>query len=132
MTDYFVIIPPECNVKELYRGLFLPVSDDSRKIFVRIIFKPRLSFFGVITATLIIYREEPYRIDRSKLFDKASIPCLWISFNVFASMCVHLHKPFNGIFNFNRYLITVPLTNFDDRIISRKENCTSRFCTCKV
>lgn len=90
MTDYFVIIPPECNVKELYRGLFLPVSDDSRKIFVRIIFKPRLSFFGVIAATRIIYLEEPYRIDRSKLFDKG-INTLFVDF--IQCLCLHVRSP---------------------------------------
>ena len=121
----FVGFPKGGIYEKLCTGFFLSVSDNRRKIFVWISFKPLFSFFSIIAASRIIYLEEP---DRNRTgpstFTSASIPCLWISFNVFASICVHLHKPFNGIFNFNSYLITVPLNNFDDRIICREQDRT--------
>ncbi|MDP2796422.1 MAG: HIT family protein, partial [Methanoregula sp.] len=45
--------------KDLRPGLFLPVSDNSRKVFVRILFQPLFSFFGIIAASRVIHLEEP-------------------------------------------------------------------------
>jgi len=43
---------PSATSEKLFPGFFLPVSDSSRKVFFDL-FKPLLSFSGVIAASLV-------------------------------------------------------------------------------
>jgi len=86
------------------------MSDDSRKIFVGIFFKPFFSFFGVISASLIIHLEEPDRIDRPKYFHEC-FDTLFVD-NIFVSLlpCSFtsmIHS--TGFLTFSNYLVSVPL-----------------------